>query len=242
MKRLFETVERNINQLVDKNVAWSRCICDEDMQNAKSGTVNLHLTHSRKIPHNWLPASLKGSKLLCLAGAGGQQAPLLAMAGADVTVLDLSEKMLEQDRIMAERYHLQLDLIHGNMCDMHFFPDNLFDIIINPSSLMYIPDVSIVYKECYRILKKGGIFILSAPAPVNYLCEFVQEGQYYKACNRMPYKSYEHENQGDWIEFGHTMEDYLGGLLLSGFIIKGYFEEQLEDITELSFVIKAIKP
>lgn len=68
MKRLFETVERNINQLVDKNVAWSRCICDEDMQNAKSGTVNLHLTHSRKIPHNWLPASLKGSKLLCLAG------------------------------------------------------------------------------------------------------------------------------------------------------------------------------
>lgn len=121
MKRLFETVERNINQLVDKNVAWSRCICDEDMQNAKSGTVNLHLTHSRKIPHNWLPASLKGSKLLCLAGAGGQQAPLLAMAGADVTVLDLSEKMLEQDRIMAERYHLQLDLIHGNMCDMHFF-------------------------------------------------------------------------------------------------------------------------
>ena len=45
MKRLFETVERNINQLVDKNVAWSRCICDEDMQNAKSGTVNLDINH-----------------------------------------------------------------------------------------------------------------------------------------------------------------------------------------------------
>lgn len=241
MRNLFEMVEKNINDLVDSGVAWSRCLGDEDMQKAKNGILHLRLTREREIPADWLPSPLKGLKVLCLAGAGGQQAPLLAMAGADVTVLDLSGKMLEKDRIMAERYGLSLDIIQGNMCDMHLFSENSFDMIVNPPSLMYIPDVSVVYNECHRILKKGGRFILSAPSPVNYLCEYIEDGKYYKACNRMPYKSYEHEGQGDWIEFGHTMEDYLGGLLRSGFIIDGYLEEQMEDITDLSFVVKAVK-
>lgn len=41
--------------------------------------------------------------MLCLAGAGGLQAPLLACAGAEVTVLDLSERMLDKDRAVAAR-------------------------------------------------------------------------------------------------------------------------------------------
>ena len=242
MEKIFELVEKNIDDLVDQNVRWSCCICDEDMLNAKNGNIDLHLMCTKTIPDDWFPASLKGLKVLCLAGAGGQQAPLLAAAGADVTVIDLSKKMLERDRMMAEKYNLDLNLIHGNMCDMSFFSDTMFDLIINPPSLMYVPDVSIVYQECHRILKRNGIFIIAAPAPVNYLCEFMQEGNYYKACNRMPYKSYEHDGQGDWIEFGHTMETYLGGLLLSGFVINGYLEEQMEDITDLMFVTRAVKP
>ena len=40
---------------------------------------------------------------LCLAGAGGLQGPLLACAGAEVTVLDLSRRMLDKDREIAMR-------------------------------------------------------------------------------------------------------------------------------------------
>lgn len=58
----------------------------------------------------------------------------------------------------------------------------------------------------------------------------------------MPYKSYKHADQGTWIEFGHAMEDYLGGLICAGFLISGYLEEQPEDITGLIFAVKAVKP
>jgi hypothetical protein len=37
------------------------------------------------------------------------------------------------------------------------------------------------------------------------------------------------------------MEEYLGGLIKSGFIINGYMECQREDITELMFMVKAKK-
>ncbi|MBD5460573.1 MAG: class I SAM-dependent methyltransferase [Lachnospiraceae bacterium] len=241
MKRIFERVEKNIDHLVEQDVLWSQCVSDEEMQSAKNGKIDLHLTQTRKIPEDWLPSSVKGLKILCLAGAGGQQAPILSMAGADVTVIDLSEKMLEKDRQMAEKYGLDIRCVHGNMCSMECFADNTFDMIVNPASLMYVPDVSVVFQECSRVLKKGGCIILAAPAPVVYLCDWVEEGGYYKACNRMPYRSYEHDGQGEWIEFGHTMEEYLGGLLAAGFCISGYLEEQLEDITELYFLVKANK-
>jgi hypothetical protein len=58
----------------------------------------------------------------------------------------------------------------------------------------------------------------------------------------MPYNSTEHDGQGDWIEYGHTMESYLGGQIAAGFVITGYLENQTEDITELYFATKAVKP
>ena len=96
--------------------------------------------------------------------------------------------------------------------------------------------------NCLKALK-GGALILAAPNPVNYLCDFVQDNQggYYKAVNRMPYFSGEHPDQGDWIEYGHTMESYLGGLIECGFVIDGYVEDQGEDITELFFMARARK-
>lgn len=239
MNRIFETVEKNIDNLAEQEVLWSRCVSDEEMRSAKDGKIDLHLTHTKKLPADWLPSSVKGLKILCLAGAGGQQAPILAMAGAEVTVLDLSEKMLDRDRLMAEKYDLDIRCVHGNMCGMDCFADSTFDLIVNPASLMYVPDVSVVFRECGRVLKKGGTLILAAPAPVFYLCDWVEEGGYYKACNRMPYRSYEHAGQEEWIEFGHTMEEYLGGLAAAGFVISGYMEEQSEDITDLFFFVKA---
>lgn len=48
--------------------------------------------------------------MLCLAGAGGLQAPLFACAGAEVTVLDISEKMLAKDRKIAKEEQLNITI------------------------------------------------------------------------------------------------------------------------------------
>lgn len=240
MKNLFDQVESNMNALSHQNVWWSGCASSHQMAAAKEKQLSLPIGVHHPVPAEWL-RNIDGSHILCLAGAGGLQAPLLAAAGAQVTVLDLSESMLEKDRLMAEQFKLSLRLEHGNMIDLSRFQDESFDLIINPVSLCYVPDVRRVFQECYRVLKPAGMLILAAPNPVNYLCDFIEDenGGYYKAVNRMPYFSGDHADQGDWIEYGHTMQDYLGGLTECGFIIDGYIEDQGEDITELFFIVKA---
>jgi len=238
---IFEQVEKNINNLVENNVYWSACATTEEMQRAREGRLSIKF-FDKEVPTDWLKG-IKGKKVLCLAGAGGLQAPLLACAGAEVTVLDLSEKMLEKDQRIAEQEQLSIRIEKGNMCDLSRFADGSFDYILNPTSLMYVPDVKPVFREVSRVLKVGGIFIMMAPNPINYLCDFVEDetGGYYKAVNRMPYCSSDHDSMSDWVEYGHTMEDYIGGQIECGLVITGYVECQLEDITELHFLTRAVK-
>ena len=228
--------------LVEKQVSWSLPITTEELQRAREGVLELKLGISKPVPQSWI-SDIKGKNVLCLAGAGGVQAPLLACIGANVTVVDISEKMLYNDRKLAKHEKLNIECIHGNMCDLYMVKDEIFDYIINPISLMYVPDVIPVFKECYRVLKCGGVFIMAAPNPISYVCDYIadENGGYYKAVNRMPYCSIDFDQQGDWIEYGHTMEDYIGGQLSCGFSITGYVEQQTDDITELYFMTKAEK-
>ncbi len=237
---VFEQVEKNIDALVTGQADWTVCASQKELDNARFGDVVLHFW-DKEVPKEWLK-DIRGKRVLCLAGGGGLQVPILACAGADVTVIDISGKMLDKDREIALREQLDIRIVKGNMCDMSMFEEASFDLIINPPSLMYVPELSVVYRECYRVLAKGGDFVIMAPNPVNYLCDWVEDekGGYYKAVHRMPWRSQDHDDS-DWIEYGHTMEEYLGGLISCGFIINGYMECQREDITELMFMVKAHK-
>ena len=54
---------------------------------------------------------MRGRDVLCLASGGGQQAPLLAAAGARVTSWDNSPQQLALDRHVAEREGLALEIV-----------------------------------------------------------------------------------------------------------------------------------
>ena len=240
MKNVYEQVEENIDNLVVNQADWTACATAEELESARNGRPILRF-YDKEVPEDWLK-DVKGKSVLCLAGAGGLQAPILACAGAKVTVIDISNKMLDKDREIADRENLDIEIVKGNMCDLSMFSDESFDLIINPPSLMYVPDLLLVYKECYRVLKSGGQFIIMAPSPVNYLCDFVDDenGGYYKAVHKMPWCSKDYDDSG-WIEYGHSMEEYLGGLIQCGFVLDGYMEHQREDITELMFMVRAKK-
>jgi len=242
MKSVYDQVEENINALAGAQVNWARCATKEELSCARQGQILLPFAGEETIPPEIL-GDVKGQSVLCLAGAGGLQGPILAAAGAKVTVLDLSEEMLRRDREVSQREGLSMEILHGNMCDLSRFEDETFDLILNPPSLFYVPDVRPVFAECHRVLKKGGRLIVVATNPIAYVCDYVEgaEGGYYKAVNFMPYCSADHPDQGNWIEYGHTMESYLSGQLEQGFILTAYREHQTQDITELYFLTRAIK-
>lgn len=240
MSDIYSRVEKNIDSLVEKDVNWSACATPDQLQSARDGNLVMPFGIGGRIPSEWL-GNLKGKRVLCLAGAGGLQAPMFACAGAYVTVIDLSERMLDNDRRIATQENLDIRIEHGNMCDLSRFEDEHFDLVFNPPSLFYVPDVTPVFREVYRVLKKGGSFIMVSSNPIAYVCDWDEIIGCYKAVNRMPYSSMEHDDQGEWVEFGHTMESYLGGQIAAGFVITGYLENQTEDITELYFVTRSEK-
>ena len=238
MEQIYRQVEQNIDNLVVNQVGWSSTATAEQLESARKGSVRIPF-YDKTVPQEWFE-NLVGKRVLCLAGAGGLQGPIFAAAGACVTVVDLSDKMLEKDREIARHENLSMEIVKGNMCDLSMLEEGSFDLILNPPSLMYVPDPVEVFRECARVLKPGGELIVMAPTPVNYLCDFVEDenGGYYKAVHKMPYDAREFDDSG-WVEYGHTMETYLGGLIRSGFVITGYTECQMEDITELQFMVRA---
>ncbi len=94
MKNIFEQVEKNIDNLVVNSVDWSVCATKEQLQAARVGKLKLHF-FDKEVPEEWLN-HIKGKKVLCLAGAGGLQAPLLACAGAEVTVTNSLNTLLDK--------------------------------------------------------------------------------------------------------------------------------------------------
>ncbi|EDV0150123.1 class I SAM-dependent methyltransferase, partial [Salmonella enterica subsp. enterica] len=109
----------------EQQQAWSTPVSAELIAAAKQGNWDVHLT-PQPLPKTWL-GDVKGKRILCLASAGGQQAPVLAAAGADVTVFDLSDKQLEHDRQVAQRDGLTLQAVQGDMRDLSAFADGTFD-------------------------------------------------------------------------------------------------------------------
>lgn len=115
------------DQRSENNDIWCVPVTSDMIKEAREGKWQIVLTPTKPVPANWLPDDLCSKKILCLASGGGQQGPILAALGADVTVFDNSRKQLEKDEFVAARDHLAIKTVQGNMQDLSVFEDESFD-------------------------------------------------------------------------------------------------------------------
>lgn len=179
----------------------------------------------------WLGPSIRGWAVLCLAAGGGRQGPLYAAAGADVTVLDLSDEMLRRDREVAAARGLKMRIIQGSMDHMPGLPEHGFDLVIQPVSTCYVPDILAVYREVGRVLKPGGLYISQHKSPASLqMSRRTESGKYvmeYGYYDKRPLPPAEPESTfrepGTW-EYVHRLEEIVGGMCRSGFVIEDLVE------------------
>jgi SAM-dependent methyltransferase len=174
----------------------------------------------------WLPASVHGLDVLCLAAGGGWQSILYATAGARVTVVDLSTEMLRQDLDEAQKRGLSVRVIEASMHDLSQLPDASFDIVHQPVSTCYVPDVNAVYCEVARVLRDGGVYISQHKQPTSLQIverdagnRYVVGVKYYHRGPLPPVGDTSYREPGA-VEFLHRWEDLVGGLCRVGLLLE----------------------
>jgi SAM-dependent methyltransferase len=174
----------------------------------------------------WLPPSVKGLDVLCLAAGGGWQSILYASAGAHVTVLDISPSMLKQDVQEAERRNLAVRVLEGSMDDLSMLADESFDIVHQPVSTCYVPDINAVYTGIARVLRDNCTYISQhkQPTSLQVVSRDHQDryviGLNYHAPGPLPVVADDSYREAGTLEYLHRWEDLVGGLCRAGFVIE----------------------
>lgn len=178
----------------------------------------------------WLGPSIRGQRVLCLAAGGGKHGPLYAAAGAIVTVVDISPAMLELDREVAAERRLELRTVEASMDALGCFAAGEFDLVVQPVSTCYVPQIGPVYAEVARIVRPGGLYISQHKTPQSLQADVEPAAQgyelsepYYRTGPLPAVVGSRHREEGT-LEYLHRWEELLGLLCRAGFVIEDVIE------------------
>jgi ubiquinone/menaquinone biosynthesis C-methylase UbiE len=182
-------------------------------------------------------ADIRGKQVLCLGGGGGQQSVALSLLGGHVTVLDLSARQLEMDRLAAEHYGYEVATVNADMRDLSALADCSFDRVYQPISMIFVPSTREVYSEVARVTKLGGLYEVGHVNPVAYSACMENhnsgwDGTAYRMSEPYGLKTVrrredgsESMREGEPIgEFVHLLSDIFNDLIDVGFSIRRVWE------------------
>jgi len=230
---------------------WTIPADSNTIAEARKGNWSIQLTSVKPTPRDWFPDDLNGLNILCLASGGGQQGPVLAAAGANVTVFDNSERQLAQDSLVAERENLDITVVQGDMAELGCFEDASFDLIFNPVSNVFAENVIPVWQESARVLKTGGTLLSGFINPFGFVFDLEDyENGKLTVRHKIPYadirdlpedqlrKLLTDDNKP--VCFGHTLHDLIQGQIDAGLAITGFFEDKLGENDPLNDIINVL--
>ena len=154
--------------------------------------------------------------------------PIFAALGAVCTVLDYSEKQLANEKQVADREGYDIQIIRADMTKPLPFPDESFDLIFHPVSNCYVREVKPIWRECWRILKPGGLLLSGVDHYINYIVDAEER----EIVNHLPFDPLLNEDQRAQLErddagmqFSHSLEEQINGQLEAGFTLVSLYED-----------------
>ena len=182
-------------------------------------------------PAGWLGNSIRGWNVLCLAAGGGRHSALYHAAGAFVTVVDISQGMLELDRQVSQELKFNVRLIQCSMVQMPMLQNGEFDLVIQPVSTCYVAEVAPVFAEVARVLKPQGLYISQHKQPINLQTSLkARNGKYIIDTEiGQPAIPASDDDPGPLreprtLEIAHSLESIVGGICRNGMVIEDVVE------------------
>ncbi len=222
----------NINSAtIDRWVAegweWGIPVTHEVCDQVRSGNWSVVLTPTKPVPKSWF-GDLKGKRVFGLASGGGQQMPVFALLGAECWVLDNSAKQIESEIAVAKREGYEIHTVCADMTKPLPFEDGFFDIIFHPVSNCYIREVLPVWRECARVLKKGGRLLAGLDNGFNFL--FGEDESH--ITENLPFDPITNSRQREDIlgddcgmQFSHTISEQIAGQIKAGFKLLDVYDD-----------------
>ena len=138
-----------------------------------------------------------------------------------------------------ERESLPLATVRGDMRDLSVFGDASFGLVVHPISNLFVPILGSVWSEAFRVLEPGGRLLAGFTNPLRYLfgTTSMETGDF-RVEHSLPYSDLDSlpperlarlTEQEEPLEFGHTLEDQIGGQLAAGFVITGFYEDRYDE-------------
>jgi SAM-dependent methyltransferase len=114
------------------------------------------------------------------------------------------------------------------MRDLSAFADASFDLVFNPVSNVFCPDLAPVWRECFRVLRPAGLLLAGFLNPDVYIFDAgaLENRAELVVRHSIPFSSLDlaaAERQAAYgdgpIEYSHTLTEQIGGQLAAGFVL-----------------------
>ena len=236
---------------------WGKMLSKEECDKVRDNDWDVLLTPTKPVPKDWF-VPFKGAKILGLASGGGQQMPVFSILGADCTIMDITPSQLESERAVAKREGYSIEIVEADMTRTFPFADCAFDLIFHPVSNCYIEDVYHVWRECYRVLRPGGMLLSGMDNDLHFLIADNDEAEHempLKITTTLPWNPLKNpahmpkNPEKDSLQFSHGFQEQIGGQLKAGFLLADAYEDYDgydNSFTKLNiptfWATKAIKP
>lgn len=212
--------------LVVNRQAWNRLSASGSDSSRPFGPDELSAAAAWIRPPGWLPWE-RIHRVLILAGGGGQQGPVMAAYGHEVVVADASSEQLRRDAEAADVLGLAIECVQADMLDLSVLGDRTFDLVHQPVSACYVPDVEALYRQVARVLAPGGWYDVEHWNPVHVQLDGYGEwadGAYaishpQGSAGPIPWTLAADDSEEPVVcwHYAHRLHDLIGGLCRAGF-------------------------
>jgi SAM-dependent methyltransferase len=182
-------------------------------------------------PQPDLVETVAGTAYVELGCGGGQGTVGTAALGTDTAVgVDFSPEQLRHARRLRDFYGVDADFVEGDVTTLPFADDS-FDLASSEAVFQMVEDLDQALQEAHRVLRPGGVFVLSVPHPLHENLDAETgrfDGDYFDVGPRAI--EIDEEYDADLISFDRTVADLHTALVDADFTVERLIEHQRHEV------------